>query len=193
MSQDVGRAPLDRRIRGAPGHTGGEFRDHLEGTAALLRDWGCRPALQRAGRYHAVYGNPEGRQALASAASGELAAEIGDEAEELVRLWSVVDRRGVVEAARAYTRAVQRGDDRIVLKLAAGGTVAVSRRVYLDLAYLHAANRVEVARRTGRNCRRLDPLRPLLCPEAAAQIERYRRPRLLVAWWRRLRRGGGPR
>jgi hypothetical protein len=182
--------PIWERVRAAPSHSGGEFASHLEGTAALLRDWGCRPALQRAGRYHAVYGNPKGRRAIVSPESGELAAEIGEEAEALVRLWSSVDRGGILAAARARRRRRARDEDSITLPLVGGGAIAVSRSVHRDLAHLYAANRLEQAPRTGRDTRRLDPLRPLLCPAAVAALALRRRPGRVLAWCRRL--GGRP-
>lgn len=192
MSGDAGPSSLRERIRSAPRHSGGRFEDHLEGTASLLRDWGCRPALEQAGRYHSVYGSPEGLAGIASSDSDEVRAEIGEDAEQLVVLWSQADHKGIVEAARAYSAKGSHGaagndpSDRITLKLAGGGATTVAPNVYLDLAHLHAANTLEYRMRTGKDCRHLDALRPLLCPEAVALLNRHRRPPRIVAWWRRL-------
>jgi hypothetical protein len=185
--------PIWERVRTAPEHSGGEFASHLEGTAALLRDWGCRPALQRAGRYHAVYGNPKGRRAIVSPETGELAAEIGEEAETLVRLWSIVDRGGIAAAARERSRWGARDGESVALPLVGGGAIGVSRSVHRDLAHLYAANLLEQAPRTGRDGRRLGALRPLLCPAALAALGLGRRPPGVAAWCRRLAGGAAGR
>ncbi len=176
--------PLPERIRASPRHAGGEFEVHLEGTAALLRGWGCRHELQLAGRYHSVYGDPQGREAIASASERELIAEIGEEAEQLVRLWARLDRTSLATAARGARRSGPA--DAIELSLVTGGTTTVPAQVYRDLVQLHAANELEQATRTGIACRLLDPLRPLLCAEALALLKRKRRPARLAGWFRRL-------
>jgi hypothetical protein len=172
---------LVERIRRAPPHTGGEFDAHLQGTADLLRAWGCRPELERAGRYHAVYGNPFGREPIASPERRELVGEIGVDAERLVQLWARVDRASIVRAAK------RRRGETIELALAAGGTTTISAQELLDLCHLHAANRLEMASRTGRDCRDLDPLRPVLRAEAVAALDRQPRGSWLRASWRNLR------
>jgi hypothetical protein len=180
---------LDERIRSAPVHTGGEFDAHLEGTAALLRDWGCRRELEHAGRYHSVYGNPRDREPLASAANRELIATIGVEAEQLVQLWAVVDRRSIAKAAKRVQRA---GDTNPVeLRLGTGESTVVSAQQFSDLVHLHAANELEITARSGATCSHLDPLRLLLCERAVALLDtRLRKPLAsrLAAWLRRFAR-----
>lgn len=162
------------RVRAAPRHSGGTFEGHLEGTASLLRLWGCRPALEQAGRHHAVYGSPEGRDPILSRQTGELVAEIGEEAERLVRLWGDLDHAGILEAASAWSVSRSRGEsgeDPIRLELAAGGTTEVPGSIFLDLVHLFAANSLEYRIRKGLSLERLEPLRPLLCPEARAWLD----------------------
>ncbi|MEX2209187.1 MAG: DUF6817 domain-containing protein [Myxococcota bacterium] len=175
---------LRERIRAAPRHSGVAFEAHLEGTAALLRAWGCRRELELAGRYHSVYGNTQGRAALASRAARELMAEIGAEAEQLVWLWARLDRESLATAARLARR--RNPGDPIELPLVTGEVIAVSARVHLDLVQLHAANELEQAARTGDGCRLLEPLRPWLCAGARAQLDQQRRPSRLASWCRRL-------
>jgi len=172
--------PLRERIREAPRHTGGEFEEHLEGTAGLVRAWGRSAELERAARYHSVYGNFSGRAPIAE--RQEVAAEIGDAAERIVWLWSVADREALTDAALAAL--ARGGTGAVILALADGGAVDVPSAVALELAHLYAANTLEMAQRSGKPCTRLDALRPALCPEAVAHLERQPRKRGLFSWWR---------
>jgi hypothetical protein len=173
MERDVATATaLHERIAAAPLHSGVAFDAHLEGTAALLRAWGCRRELELAGRYHSVYGNTLGRPALASREARELRSEIGAEAEWLVWLWARLDRDSLAR--------VVNGRDALEVSLVTGERIAVSAQVHVDLVQLHAANELEQAARTGGDCRRLDALAPWLCAPALAALERQRsiaRPR----------------
>ena len=180
MSHSVSRPSLRERIRQAPKHTGGEFEEHLEGTASLVRAWGRSAELERAARHHSVYGNFSGRAPIAE--REEVAAEIGAPAEQLVWLWSVADRDSLGESALAAAARGGRGS--VTLALADGGAVEVPAAVALDLAHLHAANSLEMAIRSGKPCTRLDALRPALCPEAVALVERHGRRRGLFSRWR---------
>jgi hypothetical protein len=130
----------------------------------------------QAGRYHSVYGSPQGLAGIVSPESAAVRAEIGPEADRLVRLWSQVDRTAIVEAAPLAARS-STGDAaaRIPLKLAGGGETTVSRDVYLDLAHLHVANSLEHRMRVGKRCDHIEPLRAVLRPEATAVLERHQR------------------
>lgn len=74
-------------------HVNGSLAQHLRGTEALLRRWGNRDALCRAGLYHAVYGTAGIRGALVGLASrGAIEELIGAEAEALVYTYGACDR-----------------------------------------------------------------------------------------------------
>jgi hypothetical protein len=82
--------------RGAAGipHPGGTLLAHLERVHALLRQWGARPAVQRAGLCHAFYGTDGFAIALGDRSRrDELAAIIGEQAERLVYFYASCDRR----------------------------------------------------------------------------------------------------
>ena len=160
------------RIRSAPNHTGTTLEAHMEGTASLLQAWGQRRCVELAGRYHAVYGNPGGRAPICSTDSPELATEIGDEAECLVRLWSWVKRESLAQAVRAYCT----GEDPVMLVAATGEPIPATRQQYLDLAHLYTANAIEVCSRgSSRRVREtVQGLRPVLCSDAVATLNEYR-------------------
>ena len=174
------------RVRVAPDHTGTSFEAHLLGTASILRAWGQRSCLERAGRYHAVCGNPRGRPSICPIDSPELCEEIGDEAARLVFLWAQVDRASLACAVRSY----QAGSDPLLLSTPEGEALPITRQAFLDLAHLYAANEVEVLPR--RPSRRIAEavwgLRPVLCPAAVAQLGGFRSPREKSRWGRLLRR-----
>ena len=175
----AGDTSLRERLAAAPSHSGTAFDTHLEATAALLRAWGARRALELAGRYHSVYGNPHGRLALASREARELIPIIGAEAERLVWLWAELDRGSLARPAE--------------IALVSGERIAVSGQVHADLIHLHAANELEQATRTGVDCRLLEPLRPWLCRAALDALERQRAvgrpaPSWLAKRYRRLAR-----
>ncbi|NNL68249.1 MAG: hypothetical protein HKP30_18515, partial [Myxococcales bacterium] len=157
-----------QRVLAAPDHTGANLATHLEGTASFLRAWGQPDHLERAGRYHAVCGNPSGREPICGLDSPELAAEIGDEAAQLVRLWSRLERASLSRALHTY----QAGDEPVVLRASDGEPLPVGRRQYLELAHLYAANEAELlARQPARRLREnVEGLLPILGPEAAAQL-----------------------
>ncbi len=168
---------MRERVRRAPSHTGATFERHLEGTAAQLREWSQSPELVRAGLHHSLYGNEFGRESIV-VDPAELVREIGPEAEALVRLWTDVDRAALGQAASDFAGGP------VTLTLRGGGGRTVSARQYLDLVHLLAANQLEMAARTGSDCRRLEPLRPLLCAGAVAELDRRRLRglRRLVRW-----------
>ena len=155
------------KVRRARDHTGTTFEEHLTGTAEILHEWGQRISVVQAGRYHAVYGNPHGRDAICSADSSELADEIGEEAEKLVRLWAVVDRNSLPRSASAF----KAGHDPILLISHTKEKVTVSRQQYIDLAHIQVANEIEIAKRHNGVARMLKKLRPVLCSSAASNLD----------------------
>ncbi|MGC4059730.1 MAG: hypothetical protein QM749_02235 [Aquabacterium sp.] len=74
-------------------HLNGSLATHLHGTEALLRQWGARPALCRAGLYHAVYGTDGYQPALLDVAHRQhIQSLLGEEAEGLAYLYGAADR-----------------------------------------------------------------------------------------------------
>ena len=146
--------------------------------------------MELAGRYHAVYGNPRGRAPICSPDSAELTAEIGDEAECLVRLWSRVDRESLARAVPAY----QVGKDPVSLVSATGEPLPVTRQQLLDVAHLFAANAIEMASRSrSRRVREaVQGLRPVLCSDAVTSLNEHRRRPWLLRRWADLRKRGAP-
>lgn len=74
-------------------HLNGDLAQHLKGTYMLLREWGNSEPVCLAGLFHAVYGTAGFPAALLSLDKrSDIAAAIGDEAEELVYLYGARDR-----------------------------------------------------------------------------------------------------
>ena len=74
-------------------HPGGTLLAHLTRVHTTLEQWSARPTLRTAGLYHAWYGTDGFRMALGDVARrAELAAEIGEEAEQLVYRYASCDR-----------------------------------------------------------------------------------------------------
>lgn len=75
-------------------HVKDSLLSHLEGTCALLQQWGDRDALCLSGLYHAVYSTHGFTQSLMDAENREpLRALIGEEAENIVYLFCACDRQ----------------------------------------------------------------------------------------------------
>lgn len=74
----------------------GTFLDHLTGTEAQLRAWGCEDALCHAGMYHSIYGT-EGFQGftLSTADRPVVREVIGERAEAIAYLNCVMDRESL--------------------------------------------------------------------------------------------------
>jgi hypothetical protein len=74
----------------------GSFLDHLSGTEAQLREWGCDDAICLAGLYHSVYGT-EGFQGftLSVADRGVVRGVIGERAEAVAYFNCVMDRESL--------------------------------------------------------------------------------------------------
>lgn len=73
-------------------HSGRVFLEHLEGTAKLLQNMGCRQALIDAGLYHSIYGT-EFFKPWNSPTREEVKAVIGEEAEYLAWVFCKLDRK----------------------------------------------------------------------------------------------------
>ncbi len=83
------------KVFGAEGisHLNGSLVEHLEGTHALLSDWGADEALCLAGLYHAVYGT-DGfpKELITPDDRAKLQAVIGTAAERIVYFYAAADR-----------------------------------------------------------------------------------------------------
>ncbi|MEU2390560.1 DUF6817 domain-containing protein [Streptomyces sp. NPDC007369] len=120
-------------------HPGGTLLAHLTRVEALLASWGAQPELRLAGLCHAFYGTdgfatallPVGRRA-------ELAAVIGDAAEEIAYLYAGCDRSA---SYPSLTTAEPVFRDRFTGLVHAPGLQALR-----DFAELTAANELDLAR-----------------------------------------------
>ncbi|MCM9076944.1 MULTISPECIES: DUF6817 domain-containing protein [Streptomyces] len=119
-------------------HPGGTLLAHLERVQGLLASWGARPALRRAGLCHAFYGTDGFPTALLPLSRrAELAAVIGDQAEEIVYAYAACDR-----AASYPTLAREEASfrDRFT-----GRVHSPALELRRDLAELSAANELDLA------------------------------------------------
>ncbi|MBT2480768.1 DUF6817 domain-containing protein [Streptomyces sp. ISL-94] len=120
-------------------HPGGTLLAHLVRVRDLLGSWGARPALQRAGLCHALYGTDGFASALLPLdRRAEPAAVIGVEAEEIVYLYAACDRAASYPSLADREAAFR---DRFTGRV---HSPAVSLR--RDLAELSAANELDLAR-----------------------------------------------
>ena len=84
---------LTSRGAGEIAHPGGTLLAHLQRVHAVLETWDARPALCLAGLCHAFYGTDGFPVVLGEVTHPEsLSAVIGEEAEEIVRLYASCDR-----------------------------------------------------------------------------------------------------
>lgn len=110
------------------------------GTADLLKAWGNREALYKAGLYHAVYGTDGYDESLvALAMRDEVKNLIGTEAEEIVYLYGACDRN--LCYARIGTPAQLIYSDRFTTK-----SFEITYSTLKDLCELILANELEIAR-----------------------------------------------
>ncbi|WP_327695409.1 DUF6817 domain-containing protein [Streptomyces sp. NBC_00459] len=121
------------------GHPGGTLLAHLCRVYRLLASWEARPALRLAGLCHAAYGTDGFPTALlALDRRAELARVIGAEAEEIVHVYSAMDRKATYPGLATPDAPFH---DRFT-----GGTRTVYRSRREDLAELTAANELDLAR-----------------------------------------------
>lgn len=74
-------------------HKEGNFFEHLFGTYRLLKKWGYEKPVCYAGLFHSIYGTQVFKRMTISYEKRELMQKtIGNEAEKLVYLFSVIDR-----------------------------------------------------------------------------------------------------
>jgi hypothetical protein len=86
-------------------HFGRPLTAHLIETGRWLERWGSPPTLVAAGAFHSIYGTEEFREkAVSVERRSEIREIIGEEAEELVYLFCMVDRRALFsgQAAEPY-------------------------------------------------------------------------------------------
>lgn len=119
-------------------HTNGTFTDHLFGTRQLLKDWGCGESLCLAGLCHSFYGTEGtfGLRVLNITERERLQSEIGEEAENLVYLYSIVKRKTIYDNLEA-------SDFVEVIDRTRNIPLAVSCAVRRDLLTLDIANTLE--------------------------------------------------
>jgi hypothetical protein len=119
-------------------HPGGTLLAHLERVHELLDQWGARPVVRSAGLCHAWYGTDGFDPALGDLASrDELAALIGEDAEQLVYFYASCDRRF------SYPQLGQRAGlfrDRFT-----GTVLSPPLTTRRDFAELTAANELDIA------------------------------------------------
>ncbi|MGX1627128.1 DUF6817 domain-containing protein [Streptomyces albidoflavus] len=131
-------ALLGERGAGRLPHPGGDLATHLRRVHSQLATWGARPALQLAGLCHAFYGTDSFPTALLPLPRrAELAAVIGEEAEELVYLYASCDRPatypGLADPEAPF-------HDRFT-----GTTTLPSLAARRDFAEISAANELDLA------------------------------------------------
>ena len=151
-------------------HTGGGLLDHLLGTAALLRQWGARETLVRAGLFHSVYGTESYRNVVVPPTlRGEVRALVGEEAEAIVWRFGAMEKDSLyANLSRAHTYSIT---DRF-----SGETCPLSSAELADQYELTVANWLEQRPRVPANLRghrqaELLAMRPRLSPGACAAIE----------------------
>jgi len=86
-------------------HGSKELLQHLQETYTLLKSWGCDEALCHAGLFHSVYGTAVyTEQTIDYTGRENVRTLIGQEAEQLAYLFSVIDRpSGLVKALQTKT------------------------------------------------------------------------------------------
>ncbi len=120
-------------------HVNGPLAQHLLGTHALLRQWGCREALCLAGLYHAVYGTAGIRGALASLAlRPAIAHVIGIEAESLAYLYGACARE-------AFHPRIGTPHELLFADRFRGADYAIGAPQLRDLCEITLANELELA------------------------------------------------
>jgi hypothetical protein len=121
------------------GHPGGTLLAHLCRVYRLLATWEARPALRLAGLCHAAYGTDGFPTALLSLdRRAELAGVIGSEAEEIVHVYSAMNRKATYPGLASPDTPFH---DRFT-----GAARPMDRSRREDLAELTAANEVDLAR-----------------------------------------------
>jgi len=152
---------------GSVPHSRRTLLDHLVGVRGLLDAWRSRPALLDAGLFHSTYGTEFFSGLVPAQERDGLRALIGDEAERIVQLWSMVLRRTL--AANAGR------EDSFEAEARAGGALPLSRQDLCDLVTLWSADTLEQVDRLGGRTRyqpELYALRSLAPKPARVALER---------------------
>lgn len=122
-------------------HINGSLLSHLQGTFDLLKTWGNREGLCKAGLYHAVYGTFAFERSLVDLKKRErIAALIGAEAERIVYYYGACDRDYF------YPR-IGRVDEPNFLNRFTGQFENISRQMVRDLLELTLANELEIIKK----------------------------------------------
>lgn len=122
-------------------HLSGSLLSHLQGTYDLLKAWGNREALCKAGLYHAVYGTFAFERSLIDFKKrGSIAALIGAEAEKIVYYYGACDRDYF------YPR-IGRVDEPILLNRFTRQFENISGQLFSDLLELTLANELEIIKK----------------------------------------------
>jgi Domain of unknown function (DUF6817) len=122
-------------------HINGSLLSHLEGTYGLLKAWGNREGLCKAGLYHAVYGTFAFESSLVDLKKRErIAVLIGPEAERIVYYYGACDRDYF------YPR-IGRLDEPNFLNRFTGQFENISKQMVGDLLELTLANELEIIKK----------------------------------------------
>lgn len=154
-------------------HPGGTLLNHLRRVSSQLGEWGASPTVQAAGLCHAFYGTDGFPTALLDLSQrAELAAVIGDEAEELVYFYCSCDREFTYPRLEALDGVFRdRFDQREFVP------TPERRREFVEITVV---NELDIARVSpefhashGQDLLRLfTRLRPLMSPQAWQECER---------------------
>jgi hypothetical protein len=170
LSEDEALRRLAALGANALTHVNGDLYAHLKGTCELLKRWGAPRHVCLAGLYHAVYGTAGfADQLLPLDRRRDVAAVIGDDAEELVYLFSACDRRDF------YPRLVRRENPLWLRDRFSGATSVPPAHLLAGLCELTLANEAEIALQAGpatrrRQLRRAAALLSAVSPFVSAAI-----------------------
>ncbi len=162
------------RDRGAEriSHSGTSLFDHLIGVAAILHDWQCDRPTCLAGLLHSVYGTATFHQRLfAEWERSEISALVGEEAEMLVWLFSVVrfneiyrykGEQGYLARRRDATSPVELS----LKQVASLNLIALANALEQDDAPFEPGSRFEIQRAF----EKIDDLVPLRAKQAVREL-----------------------
>ncbi|WDE05706.1 hypothetical protein SG34_001865 [Thalassomonas viridans] len=144
---EIRKSNLDERVKQLQSlgseefaHINGPLTAHLVGTYKILERWQLDESLCLAGLFHAIYGSdPTRAQLLGTDQRAEVAAMIGEKAEELVYLFCSCDKPFVLPQIGAETKVSFR--NRFT-----GETSEFPAHLLNDFCELTIANDLDVAR-----------------------------------------------
>jgi aspartate beta-hydroxylase len=127
-------------------HSGRTLYEHLCGVESILRAWEQPLDVCVTGMFHSIYSTEKFRHAtLPLTERARLQSIIGDQAERLVYLFSVLPRQQLLEFADSSSCLSSESYVELPCHWDAAATVQVSRDEIVQLVLLHMANRVEQA------------------------------------------------